>query len=237
MVAGSGSPTSRARSGGTGSSSRRHTVRSSSCSRCGGACVALALRPMVFLLTLPYVALAVLVYSCWAHPDMRYLIGTSVLLPILVVEGLVGTFDLLRLIARRREEWQPVAFAGSVGVLLLAGMILQASPPSAMAPSQLGAFVRAIPWLVPGAAAVGLLVAAGWPRRRAAGIVAPALGLVLAAAAIAGDTNTLGRRALFQKPEMIYARENLRRLVPPRAVVITTEDVGRPAENIEYYAG
>ena len=202
-----------------------------------GACVALVLRRMVFLLTVPYVALAVLLYSCWTRPDMRYLIGMNALLSVLVVEGLVGSFDLLRLIARRRDEWQPVAFAGGIGVLLLGVMSLQTSPPAAIAPSQLGAFVRTIPWLVPGAAAVGLLVAAGWPRRRAAGIVAPVLGLVLAAAAIAGDTSTLGHRASFQRPEMTYARENLRRLVPPRAVVITTEDVGRPAENIEYYAG
>ena len=204
-----------------------------------GAYVALALRPIVFLLTVPYAALAVLLYSCWTTPQMRYLIGASVLLPVLVVEGLMGTFDLVRLMARRREEWPPVAFAGGIGVALLLGVVmsLHTSPPAAMASSHVGAFVRAIPWLVPGAAGVGLLVAAGWPRRRAAGFVAPVLGLVLAAAAIAGDTSTLGRRARFQKPEMTYARENLRRLVPPHAVVITTEDVGRPAENIEYYGG
>ena len=202
-----------------------------------GACVALVLRPMVLLLTVSYVAPAVLLYSCWARSDMRYLIGANALLPILIVEGLMGTFDLLRLTARPRPDWQPVALAGTIGILLLGGVTLQGSAPAAMASSQLGAFVQAIPWLVPGAAAVGLLVAAGWPRRRAAGIVAPVLGLVLAAAAIAGDTSTLGRRARFQKPEMMVARENLRRLVPPHAVVITTEDVGRPAENIEYYAG
>jgi hypothetical protein len=36
---------------------------------------------------------------------------------------------------------------------------------------------------------------------------------------------------------MLYARTNFQRLVERGAVVITTEDVGRPAENIEYYTG
>jgi hypothetical protein len=36
---------------------------------------------------------------------------------------------------------------------------------------------------------------------------------------------------------MLRARETLRRVVEPNALVITTEDVGRPAENIEYYSG
>jgi len=36
---------------------------------------------------------------------------------------------------------------------------------------------------------------------------------------------------------MLRARATFARAVEPGAVVITTEDVGRPAENIEYYSG
>ena len=43
--------------------------------------------------------------------------------------------------------------------------------------------------------------------------------------------------AAFQEPEMVHARAVFARKVEPGAVVITTEDVGRPAENIEYYSG
>jgi hypothetical protein len=42
-------------------------------------------------------------------------------------------------------------------------------------------------------------------------------------------------RARFQWHEVAAARANFERLLAPGAVVITTEDVGRPAENIEYY--
>src|SRR5204862_1523837 len=44
-------------------------------------------------------------------------------------------------------------------------------------------------------------------------------------------------RATFQRGEMLRARATFARAVEPGAVVITTEDVGRPAENIEYYSG
>jgi hypothetical protein len=45
------------------------------------------------------------------------------------------------------------------------------------------------------------------------------------------------RRAPFQREQMLVARANMQRLLEPNAVVITTEEVGRPAENIEYYSG
>ena len=45
------------------------------------------------------------------------------------------------------------------------------------------------------------------------------------------------RRAPFQRAQMLEARANMQRLLEPNSVVITTEEVGRPAENIEYYSG
>ena len=36
---------------------------------------------------------------------------------------------------------------------------------------------------------------------------------------------------------MREARANMQKLLEPNSVVITTEDVGRPAENIEFYSG
>jgi hypothetical protein len=63
------------------------------------------------------------------------------------------------------------------------------------------------------------------------------LGLTLGVAAISYEAAALKHRASFQGPQMQLARENLRRLVDLDGVVITTEDVGRPAENIEYYSG
>jgi hypothetical protein len=46
-----------------------------------------------------------------------------------------------------------------------------------------------------------------------------------------------GHRAPFQRPQMLDARANMQKLLEPNSVVITTEDVGRPAENIEFYSG
>ena len=43
--------------------------------------------------------------------------------------------------------------------------------------------------------------------------------------------------ARFQGEEMARARAIFARKVEPGAVVITTEEVGRPVENIEYYSG
>jgi hypothetical protein len=44
-------------------------------------------------------------------------------------------------------------------------------------------------------------------------------------------------RAPYQRPEVERATATVRQRLAPRAVLITTEDIGRPAENFEYYAG
>jgi hypothetical protein len=56
---------------------------------------------------------------------------------------------------------------------------------------------------------------------------------------ISGDRSldSLETRASFQRPQARRAAATFRQAVEPDAVVITTEDIGRPMENIEYYGG
>jgi hypothetical protein len=68
-------------------------------------------------------------------------------------------------------------------------------------------------------------------------VLAPALAVVLAGYAIQRADVTRLQRAPFQGPQAVLARETMRRTLEPRSVVITTEDIGRPAENIEHYGG
>jgi len=79
--------------------------------------------------------------------------------------------------------------------------------------------------------------AAVWPERRIVGVVAPILALVLVFISVQRSWEGLATRASFQRPQMVQARDTFRRVVEPNSLVITTEDVGRPAENIEYYSG
>lgn len=85
-------------------------------------------------------------------------------------------------------------------------------------------------------AALGLLATLRWTPRRVRYALAPALALALAAVWIQ-RTITPPLSAPFQAAEVARGRETFAKAVPPNAVVITSEDIGRPAENIEYYAG
>src|SRR5262249_43822267 len=95
-------------------------------------------------------------------------------------------------------------------------------------------------WIIPlvlGIPGLAAAVTAVQPRHRYAGWAAIVLMLALVwlkASQVDAESN---RRAPFQKPMMTEARANMQRLLEPNAVVITSEDVGRPAENIDYYSG
>src|SRR5207245_2642258 len=65
-----------------------------------GALVALGGRRILLLAALPYALLALIFFSCWSKPDPRYLSGVHLLLPLLVVEGALGTPALVRRLAR-----------------------------------------------------------------------------------------------------------------------------------------
>src|SRR6185503_19766833 len=52
-----------------------------------GVLVAAVRRRELFVVTVPYMILALLFYSCWSKPDARYLVGIFLFLPMLMVEG------------------------------------------------------------------------------------------------------------------------------------------------------
>ena len=196
-----------------------------------GACVAAVRRRLTLLASAAYIVPAVLFYSCWASVQLRYLVGVNILLPVLVVEGLFGSFDLARHLIRAGLRWAASALALASGLTLMAAAAFLPAPPQH---SELVTIAQLVPVLVGGA----LLAAAVWPHRWIAGLAAPVLAVVLSGIAITRDAAVAQLPpAGFQHDQMIRARENLRRLVDRNAVVITTEDVGRPAENIEYHGG
>jgi hypothetical protein len=195
-----------------------------------GAIVAFIQRPVLFALAVPYSVLAVLFYSCWSRPDGRYLMGVHILLPMLVVEGTLGTLDLVRRLSRLDRGENARLLGGTAAVSLIVGAFLVPEAGRNTALPSLTGLVTVI-------AAVGAGAAAAWPNRRVVRFVAPAMALALVALSVSRSNAALASRASFQRPQMVSARATLARAVEPGAVIITTEDIGRPAENIEYYSG
>jgi hypothetical protein len=195
-----------------------------------GAVVAMVMRPMLAAAAIPYCALAFLFYSFWPRPDFRYLIGVFVFLPMLVIEGTMGTLDLVRLLWRRRSETlaRGLAAFAATGFLLTAllwrSIVVQ------------GGLSLPVFLSVTLTAGVAAALAAIWPRRRIAALAAPVLLLALVWCKTTEVQALASRRAPFQRSQMLEARANMQRLLEPNSVVITTEEVGRPAENIEYYS-
>jgi len=192
-----------------------------------GALVALVQRRVLFLATVPYAVLAVLLVSCWSNPgsSARYLSGMHFLLPLLIVEGALGTAALVRGMQPAWAWWLATGFALALGAVTN----LSGKTPGT------GTLARLV-LLVPALAAAGALAAA-WSRRDATAVVAPVLALALVVLACWRLSPLLETSARFQGEEMARARAIFARKVEPGAVVITTEEVGRPVENIEYYSG
>jgi len=176
---------------------------------------------------LPYPAVALLFYGCWSHPDPRYLAGVALCLIPLTAIGAVTSCAYLA--GRRRTAALRVAAVAAAVYVVVA--------------SRLPAYLR-VPGLGPAEIAVGLALGAAallpaLPRygasvRRLAPL-APALALLLVVATrlVTGS----GTRDPFQGPEAARARATLGAVVPPDAVVFTSESLGRPAENIAHYVG
>jgi hypothetical protein len=197
-----------------------------------GGVVAVLLRPVLAAGAVSYAVIAFLFYSCWPRPDFRYLIGVLVFLPMLVVEGTMGTLDLVRLSWKRgRHDLARGIAVFAAGVLLLGAMLLQ---PKAQPGASLPLPVFLVVTIVAGAAAA---LAATRPQRRVVALAAPALMLGLIWCKVSDVQAQASRRAPFQRPQMEEARANMKKLLDPNAVVITVEEVGRPAENLEYYGG
>ncbi len=194
-----------------------------------GALLAMVLRPALFLTAVPYCLLALLVFSCWSRPDGRYLSGVFVFIPMLVVEGAFGPADLLARLARRVRPGVATGAGIAVAAALGAAALLPPVAPAGALP--------VLTVVVPLAAALAALVATLAPGRGLAAGAPAALALGLAALTAARARGGEQRRATFQRPQMERARATLAEAVRPGALVITTEDVGRPAENIDYYSG
>jgi len=172
----------------------------------------------------PYAVVAFVFYSCWSHPDARYLAGVAACLVPLAAVGAVVVCT-------------GVARAGAVGRLLA---LLLAAVPLARA---LGVAPGLIP--APGRAgvvtaiAIVVLAVFGWlpglaTRRSRLGALAPAiafgvLGIVLV-------VRSRGARDPFQYPQVERAREVVREMMPAGSLVVTTTTLGRPAENLRHYS-
>lgn len=184
-------------------------------------------RRLLFVTAVPYSVAALLFYSCWARADYRYLIGVDFMIPMLAVEGLLGTFDLCRELGRRRVD--PRILAGLALVAVFAGW--SRGPWDERRPMPAG------PTITASVVALGLVGVVLAPRRRVVGVVAPLLAVSLWSYCTYTTFEGLRRNASFQGEESRRSRATLRGAVSPNAVIVTTEDVGRPFENIEYYGG
>ena len=196
-----------------------------------GAAVATLVRPMLVVAAVSYAVVAFLFFSCWPRPDPRYLIGVWVLLPMLVVEGTMGTLDLVRLLWKRHKPELARGLAVlAAAVFLLGALLLQ--------PQQVrGALATSVFLVVTLTAGVAAALAAFSPARRIAALAAPVMMLGLVWCKVSEVDAQAARRAPFQRAQMLEARANMQKLLEPNSVVISVEEVGRPAENIEYYSG
>jgi len=195
-----------------------------------GALVAAILRPVLAASAVSYAVVAILFFGCWPRPDFRYLIGVFVFLPMLLVEGTIGTLDLVRLLWKwqRPQAARALAIVGVLAFVLGGATFTQAVASGALQGPTFYTIVIV----------VGLgLAASMYPNRRVSAVTAPALMLALLCVRVSQVQADSGRRAPFQRAQMLDARANMQKLLEPNSVVITTEDVGRPAENIEFYSG
>jgi hypothetical protein len=195
-----------------------------------GAVLAAVRRRLLFAAVVPYTVLAILLFSCWTRADSRYQAGLHMLLPLLMVEGLCGPLDLVRRLALRRQvSAARIVALGAATLIVVAAALTN----GAALPGALKVLVIVLPVIAGGAA----IAAAVWPLRRVAGLAAPAIALFLLCYGGWRAWAGLSARASFQRPQMVLAQATFSQAVKPPAVVITTEDIGRPAENIEWYSG
>ncbi len=214
---------------------------------CLGAIGALKSNRPLFVATVPYSLIALLFYSCWARADPRYIAGLFLLTPLLCLGGFATLSWLAEASAARRSlgrlfqialpallaavfspelrrGWQSASEAWQRG-----GWGADSALPAASAVVALAAIVVTL---------VPLLPTAAWRRgRTAAAVLLTALLFVVAVVRV---VPSLGRPpVVFQgsrgETDVARARANIERLVDADGVVITTTDVGRPAENIDYY--
>ena len=97
-----------------------------------GAVVATVLRPMLAAGAVSYAVVAFLFFSCWPRPDFRYLIGVFVFLPMLVIEGTLGTLDLVRMLWKQHKPDLARGLAIFAAGVLVAGSVLLGPAPGGL---------------------------------------------------------------------------------------------------------
>lgn len=192
-----------------------------------GAVAALR-RPVLFLLAVPYVAIAFVFFSMWTLPGPRYLTGVLLLLPLLAVQGAASLAALVGRIGERAGR--PAAIA--VVVVLVGGLAAATLRTPIGEPSALPWVERVVVAAIGASCAAACLSA---DRRRRDVSFALVLGLGLAAVLGWRSTLTLGKYASFQRPQVARARTTVEAATDYPAVVLTTTRIGRPAENLNYY--
>jgi len=171
---------------------------------------------------LPYPLLAVPFYACWSHVDARYLTGAALCLMPLAATGATLGCRWLADPARSRV-WRWIVLGAALLGLTGSG---EAAFPGAAARMLLAGFAASV--VLGSLPRIAVVV-------RPFAALAPAFALlVLVVLRIREGT---GARDPFQALEVARARASLGALVPPDGVVITSESLGRPAENVAHYLG
>ncbi len=172
----------------------------------------------------PYALVAFVFYSCWSHPDSRYLAGVAACLMPLAA---IGAALMCEAVAR----------AGNlVRILVLLAVAVPVARAFGVAPTWIPAPGRAGAAL---AVAVALLALRGWtpglagrPLRLVA--LAPAVAFALLGLVLV--SRSAGRRDPFQYPQVERARAAVAERMPPGSLVVTTTSLGRPSENLRHYS-
>jgi hypothetical protein len=185
--------------------------------------IAAVRRPMLLAFAVPYVVVATLFFSLWTRADPRYLAGVVLMGTLLVVEGVAA---LVTLAGTSRRG---VALA--VGVVIAGGTFWMGSVPEALSGTALPAATLALQ----GAIVAGLIAAVACGRSAGRGTALAVLGVALAGILFWRSGQNLGFRARFQRAEAERARSTIESLLEEPALVVTRSDIGRPAENINYY--
>jgi hypothetical protein len=176
--------------------------------------------PLFFWVVVPYVVVATVFFGMWPESDPRYLAGAFAFFSLLV---LAGGRDLAG--SGARAGWAGLA------LLLVVGWVSGQLPfaQSSTRAWTLAALLASI--------ATALLLRTARPLAKP-GVVFPAV-LVLSLSVLAAIrlTATADTRASFGQAEVSRAVETLESAAGPRSVVFTSADLGRPAENINYYTG
>ncbi|MDG2307344.1 MAG: hypothetical protein P8R42_22385 [Candidatus Binatia bacterium] len=194
---------------------------------CFGALAAVRRLPL-FLLTVPYVVVSTLFFSLWTRPDPRYLAGSILLSSLLVIYGAV-TVAAATDEARRRGVRTWVALGGAAVVIGLCTWGLGVPDVEE---------VSARPWAtvaLEGALAAALLVGVFFPGGRAKWVFAIVLGLSLSGVVAVRTSSRIGLRGSFQQEQVQIARETIEGATSDKALIITSSEIGRPAENINFY--